>query len=119
MLKNECLLMESDGDSLLVASLVIGYDILDRLTVRLCITDYDCETVSSRYACEKVTSASLDDDCIRLLASRFRIPVAEVPDLLVRKFRYGRYVSRTGAVRRQFKNILEFILDCGGKYRLG
>jgi len=54
-----------------------------------------------------------------LLASRFRIPVAEVPDLLVRKFRYGRYVSRTGAVRRQFKNILEFILDCGGKYRLG
>lgn len=113
MIYNEVLLMESDDDSPIVADIAIGNDILDNLVIKLSYSVYESGIRPDKDVC-----AVIDSDSLASLAKHLRIAVHEVKQYLVDKFSYGGYISRTATVREEFHNILNFILDNGGKYRL-
>lgn len=113
MIYNEILIMESDGDSPVVSGISIGKDIHGNVVISLDTENYS----GKRYPTENAV-AVLDSDCIECLSRHHHIQKDEVMRHLYNEFKEGGYISRTDYVRERFKNILDYILDSGGKYHL-
>ena len=115
MIYNEYIIMESDGDSPLVATLSIGMNILKETVICLSVSDYGRE---GSHVPTRNTMAIIDNYEVALLAKRWNIPVTEVNQHLASKFREEGYISRTSYVRGKFQQMLHYILDNGGKYHI-
>jgi len=119
MIYNSELIMESDGDCEIVASIVIGNDILGNLVIQLEYNDYgnDFPTGTSYPSC-KATTAVIERDSMERMARKLHLPVKELTNHLIRKFYDGGYISRNAYVRRCFGKMLDYVLDQQGKYYL-
>ena len=113
MIYDEILIMESDGDSPVVSGISIGKDIHGNVIISL-----DTENYSGTPCPSENVMAVLDSDCIECLSRHYHIQKDEVMKRIFNEFREGGYISRTDYVRARFNDILEYILDSGGKYRL-
>lgn len=107
--------MESDGDSAIVASLYLDYNLYDELMICLETEEYGETGRSSK---DKKVCAVLDKDCVVTLSTQLKIRPEDLPEHLYKEFHNGGYISRTSYVRSRFKDMLEYILDLGGKYHL-
>ena len=61
--------------------------------------------------------AVIDNDSLAIMAEHLGIPAKKVRDHLLEKFGDHGYISRIAYIRDTFHEILNYILDCGGKYR--
>ena len=71
-----------------------------------------------RYVAKDETTATIDVDDLEVMAAYLKRSKGEVLNHLLGKFGGSGYVARTSYVKNCFKEILEYILDCGGKYTL-
>lgn len=111
--------MASDEDCQIMTYLLIGTNILDELVI--CIEKEDGGWDYPKgmlYTPDRRTYAILDADNMRVMAKKLRVEVKDLSSYLCRKFSYGGYISHSSVVTREFQKILNFILDCGAKYRL-
>ena len=113
MIYNETIIMESDGDASIVMTISVGTTILDEMVICLEETVYDNDVLP-----DHKTMAILDKDNQSILAECLNIKPAVLKEHLIDKFSEGGYLSSTSYVRAVFQQILEYILDNGGKYRL-
>ena len=119
MIYDEHLLMESDDDCQIIANIVIGYDVRGNLVIQLGVYDDGWDYPEGfRYVAKDETTATIDVDDLDVMAAHLNRSKGEVLNHLLGKFGGSGYVARTSYVKNCFKEILEYILDCGGKYRL-
>ena len=111
--------MASDEDCQIMTYLLIGTNIHDELVICLEKEDGGWDYPEGMYYTpERRTYAILDADNMLVMAKKLRVEVKDLSTYLYRKFRYGGYISHSSGVYREFQRILNFILDCGAKYRL-
>lgn len=111
--------MESDSESPIVMTIVIGNNILDELVICLVEEDYESETTAAldvEYTAKYV--AVIEKDSLAVMAEKLRIDLAKMRGHLVDKFSEGGYIPNKSYVVNAYRNILDYVLDCGGKYRL-
>lgn len=118
-MKDLQLLMESDEDAQINATIYIEEDDSGSLSIQL--EEYDGgwdypEGIS--YEPSKCTTATVDADELNIMASYLNISKQDVMAHLLKKFSNHGYISYPSYVRACFKEILEYILDCGAKYKL-
>ena len=110
--------MSSDDDCCLMMSITIGETILDELA--LCLEEHyngdDDYFKLNKNNLTKVV-AIIDKHELSVMAKHLGIPASDVRKHLVEKFSDDGYISRTSYVRDAFQEILDYVLDCGGKYR--
>ena len=119
MLKNEIILMSSDDDAPIMAFLSTGYNYLDELVI--CVETHDDGSIheeGTSYRATRQITATLDKDHMRMMTKSLRIGVYDLQGFLNRRFQYRGYVSHKGRVFKQFQRMLDFVLDCGSKYKL-
>ena len=119
MIYNKTTIMESDSESPIVMTIVIGNNILDELLLCLVEEDYESETTAAldvEYTAKYV--AVIDKDSLAVMAEKLNIELVKMRDHLIDKFSEGCYISNKSYVMNAYRNILDYVLDCGGKYRL-
>ena len=115
MIYNERILMESDSDATLVATLSVGTNILDETVICLAVSDYGRD---GKHVPTRRTMAVIDGYEMKQLASRWNIEPSGIGNFIANKFEDNGYISRIGYVRKTFQRILYYILDNGGKYQI-
>jgi hypothetical protein len=118
MIYNESLIMSTDDDCDLMMSITIGETILDELA--LCLDEHysgndDCFRINKNNLTKVI--AVIDKHNLSIMAKHIGIPASGVREHLIEKFSDYGYISRISYVRDMFQEILDYILDCGGKYR--
>ena len=111
--------MASDEDCQIMTYLLIGTNIYNELVI--CIEKEDGGwdyPEGMLYTPKRRTYAILDADNMQVMAKRLRVEVKDLSNYLSQKFCYAGYISRSSKVYHEFQKILNFILDCGAKYRL-
>ena len=111
--------MSSDDDAPIMAYLSTGYNILDELVI--CLETHDDGSLheeGTSYRATRQITATLDKDYIHQLANSLRMPDSDLQDYLTDLFKYGGYVPHKGRVFKQFQKMLDFVLNCGSKYKL-
>ena len=112
MLTSEKIIIESDGDLEVVFTIVVGYDFMKNLILQYSCEDYEMGCNSSRYV------ATVDNDEVGIMANYLRVKSVDLPQVLYEKFGDSTGVSTLSDVERVFKEMLDFILGCGAKYKL-
>lgn len=111
--------MASDEDCQIMTYLLIGTNIHDELVICLEKEDGGWDYPEGMlYTPEQKTLAVVDAENMQLMARKLRIEVKDLPTYLYRKFYYGGYIHHSSVVIRGFQKVLDYILDCGAKYRL-
>lgn len=111
-LTEEELLVESDEDLEIVSSLSAGLDDRKRLVVQLEFVDYE------NHRRDNTLYALLDQEETQTMADRLHVPPAELPATLRVHFGDHPLLPTPSYVRGLFKEVLDFIIDCGARYRL-
>lgn len=121
MSEYEFLLMQSDEDAQIMASIYVGNDEQGNLVVSLIDNDggWDYpEDLDIEYTPEVDTIATIDAESQIEMASYLDIPVRKLMEHLVEKFEEQGYIAKTSYIHERFKDILDYILDNGGRYSL-
>lgn len=119
MIYDEHLLMESDDDCQIIANIVIGYDVRGNLVIQLGVYDDGGDYPEGfRFVSKDETTATIDVDDLEVMAAHLKLSKGEVLSHLLDEFGRSGYIARTSYVKDCFKEILEYILDCGAKYNL-
>ena len=115
MIYNERILMESDSDATLVATLSVGTNIMDETVICLTMSDYGRD---GNHVPTRRTMAVIDGYEMKQLAIRWNIEPSAIGNFIANKFEDNGYISRIGYVKKIFKKILNYILDNDGKYQI-
>lgn len=111
MLTTKTLIAESDSDMEFVASIVVGFDYLNNFVVQYLFEDY------RENGRDWERSAIVDEDDAKRMAQRLRVPLAALPKIIYDRFNDFSGISVPSEVEGTFKEILDFILDCGARFR--
>lgn len=111
-LTEEELLVESDEDLEIGASLSVGLDDRNRMVVQLEYVYYD------DHRRDNTLYALLDQEETTTLADRLHVSTAELPATLRKHFDDHPVLPPPSYVKGQFKEVLDFLIDCGARYRL-
>lgn len=112
MLTSEKIIVESDGDIEIVATIVAGFDYLNNFVVQYDFEDY-------RNGGKDYThSAIVDEEDGMVMARHLKVSYADLPQALYDEFGETAGTSVPSEVEDVYKNVLDFILDCGAKYKL-
>lgn len=118
MIYNEELIISSDDDAPIMSSVTIGETIQGELA--LCLEDHyngdDDYFKIDEDDLNKVVFV-IDPYELPAMAKRIGIPTSEVRNHLIEKFSDDGYISRRDYIQEVFQDILNYILDNGGKYR--
>lgn len=106
------LIVESDEDLEIFSSLCAGFDDRGNLVIEL-----DFDDLTSRHR-KHLTYAILDGDETKILADSLHIPPQDIPARLRERFQCQWPIPVPSEVGDTFRDILNFIIDCGAKYRL-
>ncbi len=118
-MKDLQLVMESDEDAQIYASIYIEEDDNGSLAILLDENDGGWDYPEGiSYEPSKCTIATMDTDEVYIMASYLNIPKQGVMAHLLKEFGDHSYISSPSYVKASFKEILEYILDCGAKYTL-
>lgn len=119
MMYKRKLVMSSHEDYQIMADIFIGYDVLENLVIRLCVHDEgDGYPTGTVFTSREETKAIIDKEEVKTLARRLKIPPSALKNYLYEGFKVRGYISSTDYVTASFSNMLNYILDQGGKYRL-
>ena len=111
MLLLEEIIVESDGDLEIVSTIVVGFDDDKNLVVELETNDYEARRGNQRLW------AVVEKEDALMLADHFKVKLTALPKVFDEKFgESGAFVL--SYVEARFKEILDFILDCGIHYQL-
>ena len=117
-MKDLQLLMESDEDCQIYATINIGDDDNGGLAIQLDDNDGGWDYPEGfSYESNKCTIATVDADELNIMASYLNISKQNVKAHLLKEFGDHGYISSPSYVRACFKEILDYILDCGAKYK--
>lgn len=112
MLTSEKIIVESDSDIEIVATIVAGFDYLNNFVVQYNFEDY-------REGGKDYThSAIVDEEDAKVMARHLKVSYADLPQALYNEFGDTTGLSVPSEVESVYKDILNFLLDCGAKYRL-
>ncbi len=112
MLTSEEIIIESDEDFEIVSTISAGYDYRRNFVVHYYCIHYE------RHRYEVDYKAIVDEDNAKLMAKRLKIDYNDLPRVLYREFGDCTGTTTLSGIEYVFKEILEFILDCGAKYKL-
>lgn len=112
MLTSEKIIVESDGGIEIVATIVAGFDYLNNFVVQYDFEDY-------REGGKDYThSAIVNEEDGMVMARHLKVSYADLPQALYDEFGETAGTSVPSEVEDVYKNVLDFILDCGAKYKL-
>lgn len=119
MIYNKELIMQSHEDFQIIANIIIGHDQRNNLIIRLGIYDDGDDYPSGHvYTSREETTAVMNDYEVKRFARKVHINPEDVLNYLYGGFHVGSYIGETSYVTASFRNILNYILDHGAKYRL-
>lgn len=113
MIRSGSIIVESDNDLEIVGTIVSGFDYLNNLIVEYGFEDYRSGGKDYSY------SAIIDEDDAKVMARCLKVSLSSLPQILYDKF--GRSFSEIlvpSEVEGIFGDILNFVLDCGARYKL-
>ena len=113
MLLFEEYILASDDDLEIASDIVVGFDDDKNFVVELIKTNY---MVS--HGGERRVRAVVDKEEALLLADYLNVRLTALPKCFDQRFGEFSNILKPSYVDAQFKEILEFILDCGVHYRL-
>jgi hypothetical protein len=111
MLLLEELIMDSDGDMLIGSGIVAGFDDEKNFAVVLDYTDY--ETGYNRK-----TWAVVEKEDALAMADYLKVRLTSLPQEILERFGDSSDIAVPSEVEAVFKEILDFIIACGVRYRL-
>ena len=109
--------MESDEDCDFMASIYIGETEHKELALQFEEHCNENNDYGHKFKDLENVIAVIDDDSLPIMAEHLGIPANEIYDHLIKKFGDHGYISRIAYIREMFHEMLNYILDCGGKYR--
>lgn len=118
MIYNEELIISSDDDAPIMSSITIGETVRNELA--LCLEDhYNGDDDYFSIDKNELTNVVfvIDQYELSIMAKRIGIPTSEVRNHLIEKFSDGGYISRRDYIQEVFQEMLNYVLDNGGKYR--
>ena len=111
MLLLEELIIDSDGDMLIGSGIVAGFDDEKNFAVVLDYTDY--ETGYNRK-----TWAVVEKEDALTMADYLKVRLTSLPQEIFERFGDSSDIAVPSEVEAVFKEILDFIIACGVRYRL-
>ena len=111
MLLLEELIIDSDGDMLIGSGIVAGFDDEKNFAVVLDYTDY--ETGYNRK-----TWAVVEKEDALAMADYLKVRLTSLPQEILERFGDSSDIAVPSEVEAVFKEILDFIIACGVRYRL-
>ena len=112
MLTSERIIVESDSDIEIVATIVAGFDYLNNFVVQYDFEDY------RKGGKDYTHSAIVDEEDAKVMVTRLKVAYTDLPKALDDEFGDTKDLLVPSEVEAVYKDILDFILDCGAKYRL-
>lgn len=112
MLTSEKIIVESNSDIEIVATIVAGFDYLNNFVVQYHFEDY---RVGGK---DYTHSAIVDEEDAKGMARHLKVSYAGLPQALYDEFGDTTGLSVPSEVESVYKDVLDFILDCGAKYKL-
>lgn len=111
MLLLEELIIDSDGDMLIGSGIVAGFDDEKNFAVVLDYTDYETGYNRKTWAVVEKEDALAMADCLK-------VRLTSLPQEIRKRFGDSNDMSVPSEVEALFKEILDFIISCGVRYRL-
>ena len=111
MLTSEKIIIESDGDLEIVATIIAGYDFMNNLVLQYYCEDYETDCKNPNYV------TVVDKEDVEVMAKHLDVRVIDLPQVLYNKFGDSTGVSTLSDVEYVFKEILDYIIGCGAQYR--
>lgn len=111
MLTSEKIIIESDGDLEIVATIIAGYDFMNNLVLQYYCEDYETDCKNPNYV------AVVDKEDVEIMAKHLDVRAIDLPQVLYNKFGDSTGVSTLSDVEYVFKDMLDFIIGCGAQYR--
>lgn len=119
MIYNKEFIMQSHEDFQIIANIIIGHDRRNNLIIRLGIYDDGDDYPSGHvYTSREETTAIMNEYEVKRFARKVHIKPEAVKSYLYDGFLVDSYIGETSYVTASFRNILNYILDHGAKYRL-
>lgn len=113
MIRSGSIIVESDNDLEIVGTIVSGFDYLNNLIVEYRFEDYRSSGKDYNY------SAIIDEDDAKVIARHIKVSLSSLPQVLYDKFGCSfSEILVPSEVEGIFSDILNFVLDCGAKYKL-
>ena len=112
MLTSGMTIIESDEDLEIVSTIDAEYNSKSNLVI-----EYYCINYEKRHKVIDNT-ATVDEENTEKLAKRLKVNPIDLPQAIYDEFGDSTGVSRLSDIEYVFKGILDFILDCGVKYKL-
>ncbi len=112
MEREEELIMESDNDLPICSLITASFDGLQGLAVTLEHEDYE----EPEYAYQVQATVGKED--VRLMAQNLGVSPPSLPSFLSSRFGNTSGTIAPSEAEAVFKEILDFILDCGARYHL-
>ena len=112
MLTSEKIIIETSGDLEVVWIIVAGFDYLNNFVVQYCCMDYE----KGKGGFE--ISAIVDEEDAKVMANHLKVSLVDLPQTLYDEFGDATEVAVSSEMEGIFKDILDYILDCGAKYKL-
>lgn len=112
MLTLERIIIESDSDLEIVATIVTGYDTMKHFVIQFIYEDYRKGGRNNSYC------AVMDEEEVATMAHHLHISPNELPQALYDAFGDKSGIAVPSEVESVFQEILEYILDCGARYSL-
>lgn len=106
------IIAESHDDLPIWSSVTVGFEDDKSLTVLLEHDDYDEPDYAYRIYATVDKHDALD------MARRLNVPLTALPSIIFKRYGDTSNLSVPSEVEAAFKDILDFILDCGVRYRL-
>lgn len=111
MLLLEEIIVESDSDLEIVSTVAVGFDDDKNFVVELEMNDYESRRGNQRHW------AVVEKEDALMLADYLKVKLTVLPKVFDEKFgESGAFVL--SYVEARFKEILDFLLDCGVHYQL-
>ena len=112
MVRSGSIIVESDNDLEIVGTIVSGFDYLNNLVVEYGFEDYRSGGKDYSYY------AIIDEDDAKVMAKHLKVPLSSLPKVLYDEFGSFSDILVPSEVEGIFSDILNFVLDCGAKYKL-
>lgn len=112
MLTSEETIIESDEDLEIVSTIEAGYDYRKNFVVKYYCINYEKRRKVIDY------TATVDEEDATKMAKHLKVDYYDLPKVLYNEFGDCTGTTTLSGIEYVFKEILEFILDCGVKYKL-
>lgn len=112
MLTSERIIIESNSDLEIVATIVAGFDLLKNFVVQYHFEDYREDGKNYSH------SAVINEEDAKTMANHLKVSLVDLPQVLYNEFGDTTGLSVPSDVESAYKDVLDFILDCGAKYKL-